>query len=567
MTPSSALVSRLLIALLGGLLALGCLGCGENGDSQSRSSAPEVSEADRLEAARLVERADELFELFEHRAALPLIRQARELNPGHPRARRLADAEFPSPAEAKDARKTWQAGVNLMVAGDPVAAYRRFADATAADPAFDQARLDYARAALTIRRFTEAMTVFDEILAERPALPRAVFAGAEAAYRYGDDERCLAYLEALPVIEARADLEPELVTELPEIRYLQGLVAHRAKKPVVALNALERGLTLAPDNLKIRHLRGGIMLEEGRFGEAAEALKEVLERKPDHADAKINLARALDRDGKKEEAIGWYRSALGQRKRDWELMISLARCQEELGDRKNLLRAVGWLDQALEVNPQAHEAYFSLGNIHRRLGNTGLSARFLRTYQKIKSVVTEQQEQLRKIEKRLDANPRDLDARIEALRIHEEFHHVEDVLAQAKEILRIDPKHAEGLRYAAFAYRLMNKPSESYYEALKLIDAHPEDARGWALAAWNLREREQWEACRQHAKRAFDIDPTHFNALETYLAACQALGQTDEIKRLWPLYTKMRQREAARIEEIKRKDAARQEALLRSLSE
>lgn len=547
------------------LLSFFVCACGPGKDTPDRPA--EASPEDRAAAKALVAEADVLIEAGRFPEAWERLRQAHARDAAHPRAKRLIAQAAPNRETAKAARATWQEGVNFMVANDPVPAFKRFRDAATQDPSFDRARLDYARATVTLRRFDEALELLDSILAERPNSSRALFAAAEASYRLGDDERCLKYLERLPEIEARHGEDPKVARELPEIRYLEGLVAHRAKKPVRALAALKRGLELSPDNIRLLHLYGGIKLEEGDFSEAAKDLKRVLELDKDHVDAKVNLARALDRAGEESEAIRWYQSALATRKRDWELMISLARSHEELGERRDLLQASSWLERAIEVNPQAHEAYFSLSKVHRRLGNRGLSRRYSETYERIKAIVTEQDARLRDIERRLDKNPNDIEARLEAIAIHEEFHHVEDVLETAQEILRIEPRHPDALHFCALSFRLQNKRDESLFEALKLVDAHPDDARGWALAAWNYRDAERWEACRRCAKKGFDLDPTNFSALEHYLAACQKLGSTQEIRRLWPLYQKLRQKEEKRLADIKRRDEERRDQLLKALGE
>ncbi|MEZ6196422.1 MAG: tetratricopeptide repeat protein [Planctomycetota bacterium] len=546
------------------LLALSIPACGP--DAPPAPPRKVAGPVERAEAARLVQEADGLVTSLRNEEALALYRRAADLDPDNPRARRKAALAAVSPEQARRARNRHQAGVNLMVAADAAGAYRDFREASFLDPMYEEARLSRARAAVLVRRYAEALDLFREILAEEPSNARAIFGAAEAAYRDGDDVACLAFLERLPDIEEQALTDEAVRAMFPEACYLGGVAAHRATKPTVALEFLARGLAADPANVKIRHLYGGVLMQEGRFEDAIRELTAVLAASPDYGDAKINLARSHERAGHREESIRWYLAALEQRPQDVEVMISLARVYEGLGGRERFLQAISWLDRAVAINPLAHEAYFTLSNVHRRLGNGGLADEYHEVYGRILDVVKQRQESLREIGRRREADPRDPAPLIELIRINQDMRQPEEMIDAARDLLRLEPENAEGLHAMSFALRLTGRIQDSYHEALKLIDFHPDDHRGWSLAAHALRDFRRWPECHEMATRAFDLDATDFAALEHLLESARQLGRQEEIGRLLPLYQRLLTRERERLDALRREDEAENKRLLGALA-
>ena len=80
----------------------------------------------------------------------------------------------------------------------------------------------------------------------------------------------------------------------PKAHYNYALVLVAKKERDRALDELKIAGDLDPQDAEIRYLAGVILLRQGRLDEAKSEFEEALKRKPDHADAKHNLALLED---------------------------------------------------------------------------------------------------------------------------------------------------------------------------------------------------------------------------------------------------------------------------------
>jgi Flp pilus assembly protein TadD len=93
----------------------------------------------------------------------------------------------------------------------------------------------------------------------------------------------------------------------PKAHYNFALVLSAKKERDRALDELKVAGDLDPQDADIRYLAGVILLRQGRLDEARKMFEEALERRPDHADAKHNLALLIDL----EKRYGGERSGVG----------------------------------------------------------------------------------------------------------------------------------------------------------------------------------------------------------------------------------------------------------------
>ena len=100
-----------------------------------------------------------------------------------------------------------------------------------------------------------------------------------------------------------------------------------------AAAALERGLALAPDAAVLRVGLGQLHLRRNERAKARSLFLEVRAAAPDRHDALVALAGVMALDGEPAEAAALYRRALELRPGDALVMISLAKCLLEMGER------------------------------------------------------------------------------------------------------------------------------------------------------------------------------------------------------------------------------------------
>jgi tetratricopeptide (TPR) repeat protein len=132
-----------------------------------------------------------------------------------------------------------------------------------------------------------------------------------------------------------------------------------------ALPALQRAITLLPDDAGVHNNLGNALGQHGRLDDAAASYRRALALKPDFAEAHNNLGYVLRGLGQLDDAVASYRRAL-------RIKPDYAEAHHNLGDA--LLRlgrledAVAAYRRALALSPDFVEAHNNLGNALLELG-------------------------------------------------------------------------------------------------------------------------------------------------------------------------------------------------------
>jgi tetratricopeptide (TPR) repeat protein len=132
----------------------------------------------------------------------------------------------------------------------------------------------------------KAEAVFQEAQQFRRYLGEAWINLGAIAYRRGDLSKAFWYL-------SRA---VQRVPLKPKAHYDYALVLSAKKDRERALDELRVAADLDPEDAETRYLAGVILLRLGRLDEAKREFEEALKRRPDHVDAKYNLALLNDLD-------------------------------------------------------------------------------------------------------------------------------------------------------------------------------------------------------------------------------------------------------------------------------
>lgn len=187
----------------------------------------------------------------------------------------------------------------------------------------------------------------------------------------------------------------------PTALFRNGLLELQEQRPDAALDAMTMATELSPDEPRFQFGLGQALQALGRFDDAAEAYRHVLNSDPRSLDAHIALGAALQQGGHLESAAAAYRDALAINADDPSALGNLGTVLREQGDldgairlleaaqrlepeasshavnlgiafcqRREFSRAESTLRQALIREPQHAEAAFNLGNALRGLGHT-----------------------------------------------------------------------------------------------------------------------------------------------------------------------------------------------------
>ncbi|WP_330308152.1 MULTISPECIES: tetratricopeptide repeat protein [unclassified Streptomyces] len=174
--------------------------------------------------------------------------------------------------------------------------------------------------------------------------------------------------DAVTVMERALALAPDDV-RLHDIMGWALLIAGRPRDAevhmVIAAEPAEGVVATAETHARL----GAVRLELGKFAQAEESLRTTVEMDPDAIAARINLAEALDQQGRMEAALDELDEAV---RRADESGIDRAQAHSARGfhlkNRDRLAECVGELEYALELDPEMLWARSQLCDAYQSLG-------------------------------------------------------------------------------------------------------------------------------------------------------------------------------------------------------
>lgn len=556
------------------LLATLATACGDRAENVVEKGSPSVREenvapqaassTDSAALAALLEEARELQQRQEYAAARRRYEEALEMSPGHPTAligARLADV---SREDAAASVQRVSHGVNLAYVQDFLGARTAFLEAVELDPNSLDARFQLANVDINVRRYHEAMEHYDVLLELAPDEPKYRLNGAVASHMAGDYQRCLAYLRDLEGFEDEARNDPKLDSLIPQIWFLRGVAADETHRTPEAIDALTRAARLDPKNVEVHRYLATVFLAEAKYDLAIRELKRVLELQPKSTEALHNLGVAYEKKGEEAEAVEWFKRALAGDQTQFQTAIRIARCYEALGGRDNEMKGLSYLDLALRQNQLSHEALHTMQSLYRKLGNTELSEHYQQRYKRVREYGRGQEDRLRVLSKRILKDPQDEEAHLEGIDILASQYHWEDALLNTRRLLNVNPKSIGGLWHMARLLNVRRNVRGTLYESLKLIDAAPNDSRGYTMAAISLYTLERTAEALPLARKAFALNSGDFGAVQILIEVLKKLGgpHLAEAERIRPLFERLAAQEEQKIREMQAEEEARRRDLL-----
>ncbi|KAF3837127.1 hypothetical protein F7725_004591 [Dissostichus mawsoni] len=241
-----------------------------------------------------------------------------------------------------------------------------------------------------------------------------------------------------------------------------------------ALPDLTKAILLKPDFLAARLQRGNILLKQGNTQEAREDFEAVLQRSPDHEEARDQLMKANELEELQEEAHATYHQG------DYSASITVlervieispwdpdsrelrAECYIRMGDPQ---KAIQDLTPTTKLRNDNRGAYLKLSMLHYSLGDHHESLNHIRECLRLDQDDKEcftHYKQVKKLSKQLDS----AEELIEQYRFQEAI--TLDAIDVCSEAHQRDPRNANVLRDRAEAFILnqeYEKAVEDYIEA------------------------------------------------------------------------------------------------------
>ncbi|HEY2351925.1 MAG TPA: tetratricopeptide repeat protein [Candidatus Acidoferrum sp.] len=168
-------------------------------------------------------------------------------------------------------------------------------DGIASNPKSYALHLRLGAAQLAAGHYTEAESVFLELVAAGDPLPTGYVGLAQALMRTGRAEEAASELAA-----ASQKLGPNFL-----LSYFRGLALDRAGKPVEAMAAFQEAAALNADNAEVHLNVGKLELGSGRVDEAIVQLEEALRLDASNEQAKRLLSKAYTRAGDAKRAAAF----------------------------------------------------------------------------------------------------------------------------------------------------------------------------------------------------------------------------------------------------------------------
>ncbi|MCI0465346.1 MAG: tetratricopeptide repeat protein [Gemmataceae bacterium] len=138
---------------------------------------------------------------------------------------------------------------------------------------------------------------------------------------------------------------------------------------------MERWLQVEPGNLQALYQRGEIHSHVGALNKAADDYRQVVEKRPEHGEARRRLVRCLVNIGRFEEALGHVAALRPNPAADPEVLVDAARCHHNLG-RKD--QAQQLLKEVLAAHPDHGLALHEMGRQAALTGDDAQAERWLR---------------------------------------------------------------------------------------------------------------------------------------------------------------------------------------------
>jgi tetratricopeptide (TPR) repeat protein len=167
---------------------------------------------------------------------------------------------------------------------------------------------------------------------------------------------------ALIAFAAASKMNPQAVQPYVSASIAQAALG-RLEKAELALN---KALSLEPDNAAALYNMGLLRNDQGRSGEAEQYLRKALDRDPNLAGAAYNLSLILSKD-RITDAVHWARIAYRIQPIEKHCFL-LATLMKKGGDWKE---AVEVLEGLIVSYPLNGEAYLLLGEIYEKQGRVG----------------------------------------------------------------------------------------------------------------------------------------------------------------------------------------------------
>lgn len=185
---------------------------------------------------------------------------------------------------------------------------------------------------------------------------------------------CLRLIREKQFDAARAQLLPIAAAHPRWARatFMLGLTYHEEARYEMARPLFEKAIALDPSDLAFRPFFGWCLYYLGEADASREQFETYLKAKPDYADAHFAIGLIAYEEDDLDEAVKRFNRTIASAVAAKDARTE-GKARARLGDvyirRNELVKARDELLKAVELRPDAYEAYFKLSRVFERLGD------------------------------------------------------------------------------------------------------------------------------------------------------------------------------------------------------
>jgi tetratricopeptide (TPR) repeat protein len=279
-----------------------------------------------------------------------------------------------------------------------------------------------------------------------------------------------------------------------------------------------------PDSIDGLNLLGALVYQQGRFQEAVSCFEQVLTLQPDNPDAYNSLGVALKGQGRAAEAVSYYRQALSLRSSHPEVYNNLGNALRELGQVEEAIVAY---QQALKLKLNYPEAHNNLGALLKNQGKfeeaivhyreaIALKPNYCEAYQNLGAALHRQgdlETAIQTYQQALQLKPNQPEVYNSLGNVLQQEGKFEAAIAQHQQAIVLKPHYPEAHHSWANALQQQGKLEAAvaqYQQALALRPDYPEACSNLGNA---LQEQGKPEEAIAQYQRALELRPDFAEAL------------------------------------------------------
>lgn len=376
------------------------------------------------------------------------------------------------------------------------------------------------------RRFREAVEHLRIARGIHPGEPRVLHDLASNLQNQGLPGEALESWRALESVLAS---NPDEALGRPSIPFNRGLCAEKTDLIPEAIECYSRAAQWAAgtseESAYRKHL-GALLFNRGDFDGAIREFDVLALKTPGDAEVHFFLGASLSSLGSFERA---ERHLLDARRIDSKDHRFDARLGFLYIQRKDLSKAITYLQESIRKNPLAHEPWYSLRSAYAMLGDAEKTEEAAVEYRRLRQMATDLEEELRTLRRRQKLNPRDAEAYFEEANLCFRQGRLQQGIERLQALLAHNPDHDLALLNLASALATQGSPQWALYEIEKILEREPgHPFANFSAAQLHIR-LQQWPqaagTARKSLERLEQNDPRRLQALNMLAFGAVRMGR------------------------------------------